>query len=328
MREGVGDLSVPDSLVRDAIAGSTDLIAVSRRHKLIEPTARAAAALNADVRTCRQFANAAHRDTMGAMRAAGCTAWASELLEQAGCRPVMVKGVPLAVQTTNRLESRGVGDVDVLVEPAALERAISVMLQVGGRARPTVPTLRHAVPIDWRGTTIDIHLRAAHAASLTLPDHSSLWERSVPVDLGGTTVRTLRPIDAAVHISVNSAHDSWSQLIRVADLARLLHLLDSDPDSETPGEVARAWGASAQWALGLAMVRRLRSDIPRQNALAEALATRAWLWLAAGRQLRLSTDLWDKASRDLYRVASAASPAYTRWWLSQSLRRFRPIGVT
>ncbi len=69
------------------------------------------------------------------------------------------------------------------------------------------------------------------------------------------------------------------------------------------------------------MLRRLRSDVDRQDSLTEALATRAWLWIAAGRQLRLSPDLSDRVMRDLFRLASAASPAYTSWWLGNNARR-------
>ncbi len=329
--ERVSDLLIPQTLVRDAVVGSKDLVAVARRHKLFEPTARAVSALNEDRGAHAQLVNAAHRDAMAAMRAAACVRRTSHLLEEAGCRPIFIKGVSLAVQTTGKLEARGVGDVDVLVEPAMAQVAADAVVRAGGRPRPAVGTVRaqdaeHAIEIDWLNTTVDVHRRLTHFPVFALPDHASLWERSVPVDLGGSTVRTLSVEHAAVHIAISSSHDSWSQLIRVADLARLLRLTDSDPDWAAPTEVAHSWGASRQWAVGLAMVRRLRSDIPKQDPLSEALATRTWLWLASGRQLRLSTGLRDKATRDLYRVASAASPAYTRWWLGRSLRRlhFRP----
>ena len=326
--EGAADRRVADWTLTDAFGSADDLVAFAGRHKAIEVTVGAAARLGLDSAVGSRLRDAASRNSLRSMRATACAAKASQLLTEAGCFPLMLKGVALSVQTTGRLDARGVGDIDVVVAPEHLALAVATMRQTGATPRLTDATAGsqeqdHAVTVDWCGTSVDIHRRIAHSPELKPPKHQELWERSVVVDLGGSPVRTLSLPDAAVHIAVDSAHDAWSQLIRVADLARLLRLTEAG-DDESPDHVARSWGASRQWALGLAMVRRLRSDIPQQDSLSEALAARTWLWLAAGRQLRLSTRLRDRATRDLYRVASAATPTYTRWWLGQSLRRIQP----
>lgn len=323
--DAAADLRIPVETLRHAFVSSTTLVQTAQRHKLISVTAAAASRVSARTDVRDALAQAQHRNELRALRAAACTVQVSQALTEAHCQPIMIKGVTLSVQTTGTLEARGAGDVDVLVPPDRLSTAVEAICQMGGTVRPGLDARAsaagHAVTVDWRGTSVDLHRRLTHAPAFRLPPHADLWERSVAVGVGGAPVRTLAPPDAAVHIAVNSGQDTWSQLVRLADLARLLRIADSHPDQQPPDQVARSWGASRHWALGLAMLRRLRSDVDRQDSLTEALATRAWLWIAAGRQLRLSPDLSDRVMRDLFRLASAASPAYTSWWLGNNARR-------
>lgn len=323
--DSAADLRIPAETLRLAFDSSQTLVHTARSHKMVSVTAAGAIRVDARVDVRTALVEAQQRSKLRALRAAASTVQVSGVLSAAGCRPIMIKGVTLSVQTTGTLDARGVGDVDVVVPPDQMHAAITAICRAGGTVRPGTDAHDmadgHAVTVDWRGTSVDIHRRLAHAPVFCLPPHAGLWERSVDVGVGGATVRALAPADAAVHIAMNSEQDTWSQLIRLADLARLLRIVEGAPGQLAPDQVARSWGASRQWALGLAMLRRLRSDLPRQDRLTEALATRAWLWLATGRQLRLSSDLSDKVTRDLFRVASARSPAYTRWWLGQGVRR-------
>lgn len=323
--DAAADLRIPAGTLRHAFDSSTTLVQTAQRHKVLSVTAAAARRVGARTDVCEALARAQHRSELRALRAAAWTVQVFEALTEAHCQPIMIKGVTLSVQTTGTLGARGVGDVDVLVPPMRLMAAVRAMRRAGGRVRAGLNAHGradiHAVTVDWKGTSVDIHRRLAFEPVFSLPPHDSLWDRSTLVESGGTSVRTLAPADAAVHIAVNSGQDTWSQLIRLADLARLLRIAESQPDQQLLDQVARSWGASRHWALGMAMLRRLRSDVERQDSLTEALATRAWLWIAAGRQLRLSADMSDRVMRDLFRVASAASPAYTSWWLGNNARR-------
>lgn len=325
--ESAGDL-LPDELAfRRALRESRGLLNFALRHKTLAVVASAAARIDPSLGISQRLKQAAAAESLRCLRAAACAAQVWQLLSDAGCEPLLIKGVALSAQTTGCLDSRGVGDVDVFVPPDKLTTAVETMRLAGAHPRESIapqPAFAHAATVDWRETSVDIHRRLTHSPAFTPPPHRDVWLRGVEVDLGGAIVRTLHPSDAAVHIVTSSAHDSWSQLIRIADLARLLRLIAQHPGGASTRDVARSWGAARQWGLGLAMLRRLRTDLPRQDPLSEAIATRTWIWLAGERQLRLSDSLRDRASRDLYRVASGATPAYTRWWLKRSLGRLQP----
>jgi hypothetical protein len=58
------------------------------------------------------------------------------LFEAAGLRMLIVKGIPLALQTTGKLSGRGSsGDVDMVVDPSQLVAAVA-LLEVAGFRRP------------------------------------------------------------------------------------------------------------------------------------------------------------------------------------------------
>lgn len=243
--EGAVDLLINELVFRQDLRDSRGLIHCALRHKTLGMVAQAATTRDPGLGISQRLQQAAAAESLRCLRAAACAVQVSQLLTEAGCRPLLVKGVALSAQTTGRSDARGVGDVDVIVPPDKLTVAVSAMRQAGARPRASSalhPETTHAVTVDWRGTSVDIHRRLTHSPAFSLPLHGDVWRRSVAVDLGGAAVRTLHPSDAALHIAINSAHDSWSQVIRVADLARLLRISERDPRGPSLAEIARSPG--------------------------------------------------------------------------------------
>ena len=73
----------------------------------------------------------ARKEHMAALALASLTREMAALFERAGLPMLVIKGVPLALQTTGSLTSRGRGDCDLVVNPDDLCDAITLLQTVG-----------------------------------------------------------------------------------------------------------------------------------------------------------------------------------------------------
>ena len=302
------------------------LLPAANRHKVLTPVADHAAAHTA----IPGLREATRRSAVKAMSLATTTLEISGRLRAAGVDALFLKGVVLAIQTTGRVNARGAGDIDLLVTHGALPRTVTILESEGWQVRAgwgaltssTPPLHGHAVTLDRAGISVDVHHRLDHALATASVDHGQLWKRRVNVPVGGDEVATLRPIDSAVSIAVNSGQDAWAQLIRAADFLRLLNLVEKDGgDVGVVLQRGREWGAQGRTSVAVAVVRRVRPDLPRQNPLAESLARDVWLRFARGDAIWNTGRLTDKVQVDLFRLAATASGSYSRWWARRLAQR-------
>jgi hypothetical protein len=164
------------------------------------------------------------------------------MITAAGVPCLVIKGLPLAVQTTGDPGARGPGDLDLLVPPDAVAEVHRFLisagwhLREGGEVRPDTWAWRHVLrttysqTYDGPGSTIDLHWRLDSTLD-ALPTFEELWERRMPVVLGGMTVPTLAPADAFAHSAFHAAKDRWRSLRSLVDVHRLAALDESWPAS-------------------------------------------------------------------------------------------------
>lgn len=172
---------------------------------------------------------------------------ASVELALAGIDHLVIKGAPLAVQTTGDPTGRGPGDVDLLVAPGDLGGAVDRLLADGwsGRSGSTVDQAtwawRHQQRVTYelgleRGRdVVDLHWRLDPTVD-GLPGFAEVWERREVVAVGGSEVATLGGRDLLAHALRNVAKDSWGSLRSLVDIHRLLRdparrLRDADLDA-------------------------------------------------------------------------------------------------
>lgn len=189
-----------------------------------------------------QLQQRARRDTLAALALASLTQEIAALFERADIPLLVIKGVPLALQTTGSLTARGRGDLDLFVNPPALPDAVALLQEQGfvlSNLEATGYTQASALGrySRWLGYEmslvrnssqgrqyIDLHWRLDYRCRF-LPDFQQSHARHVVVRIGATSVCTLQLADAFLHACAHAAKDSWMCLRNLVDIHRLAHQL-------------------------------------------------------------------------------------------------------
>ena len=140
-----------------------------------------------------------------------------------------VKGVTAEARWYGRPGERPSTDLDVVVPPAAATRADEVLdvLQPGHALRShavelATSSVMQSVNTIVDGVAVDLHFDILKYG-LPPRQRDLAWERTVLFPLGdGSTVRVLDPELALVHFLVHLNMDSFSWLLGLADVARVL----------------------------------------------------------------------------------------------------------
>lgn len=182
----------------------------------------------------------ARREVMAALALASLTREIAVRFEQAGIPMLVIKGIPLALQTTGSLTSRGRGDLDLLVDPRHLQDAVSLLETAGfSRSRGQFPRDLNSVwgrYSRWAGYElslsrpgaggrqwIDLHWALSNVRG-PLPSVQQAWRCRQQLDLNGQAVMTLSPIHAFQHACAHAAKDRWMCLRHLIDIDRLARL--------------------------------------------------------------------------------------------------------
>lgn len=203
-------------------------------------------------------------------------------LAEAGVPWVVVKGPVLSEVAYRAAGPRNYADLDVVVPRGAFRTAVRACLDAG---RPVVET-------DWatataelagevcvllpNGTALDLHWdlqyhatsRARFATSV-----DAMIERSVAVDLAGTSVRTFDPADTLLHLALHAASGGGGRLQWLKDIERCITSYPPDWDAL----VERAGASRLAVVVGVMLDRThdvLGVEVPREASA--ALGGRSW----------------------------------------------------
>ena len=214
-----------------------ELLAAIRRHRL-------AGLLHGDPLVARLVPDLAptlqalaRQDAMAALALASLTREMANLFEQAAMPMLVIKGIPLALQTTGSLTARGRGDLDLLVDPRRLPEAVALLEGSAFRRLPGY------LPRDldsfwarygrWVGYElsmvregagapqwIDLHWALSNVRG-PLPNFALAWQCGEQLDFHGQPVRTLSRLHAFQHACAHAAKDHWMCLRNLIDIDRL-----------------------------------------------------------------------------------------------------------
>jgi len=176
-------------------------------------------------------------EAMAALALASLTREMAALFEQAAIPMLVIKGIPLALQTTGSIISRGRGDLDLFVDPKRLGEAIE-LLQSEGFIHSYGPTphgeqsklglysrfvdmeismhRHHKNAIQW----IDLHWHISHARGI-LPGFNGLWGKRESISIGNQEVHSLALPESFLHACCHAANDRWMCLRNLIDVERL-----------------------------------------------------------------------------------------------------------
>jgi len=261
----VGGGPIPAELRRELDAVPTEeLLVAIRRHRL-------ECLMHGDPIVARLLPELAPRlqalarqEAMAALALASLTREMASLFEQARIPMLVIKGIPLALQTTGRLTSRGRGDLDLLVSPQRLPEAVALLESAGFTRCPGQFPLqlnsvwghysrwagyqfslvrRVPLSIQW----IDLHWALSHVRG-PLPSFGEAWQCREQIDLNGQCVTTLGRIHAFHHTCAHAAKDQWMCLRNLIDIDRLAHQLQDCDLSKLHNQPSVRWSCAVSHA--------------------------------------------------------------------------------
>jgi hypothetical protein len=269
-----------------------------------------------------------------------------DLLGRDGIPAVALKGPALAVRLYGDLALRPCRDLDLMLRPADVPRAVRRLADRGyghelpaltpAQQRAFVRSQCHVALERGDGDIVELHWDLAPPAFPAPLDRERLWTRLDTVVLGGSRVPTLAPDDLLLFLCAHGAKHGWRRLAWLCDVARFLAA-----HRDLPAR-AQAAGATRLFLLALLLaadlldapvpaplLARARSSRP-VRALAAAVQRRLWVvpwqdvegWQAQWFRLR-ARDRW----RDALRVARAAAfaPGAADWALVRLPDRLYPL---
>ena len=227
-------------------------------------------------------------------------------LQSAGCDFLLLKGAALAEDYRREGSVRPMVDIDLLVRPEAVARALDVLLGLGCRTRGEICDrgleallqFRHELTLDTpTGGTLDLHWHLV--ADARHPEtQENLWKRAVPCRLGSLQARTLDRADQLLHACLHGA--VWNDISPVRWLADSVMLIRAGVD----------WSRVEEEARRLERLEPVRETIRVLDALEVGLpAEQATHW----RELKLTRLERAEGSHRARRPDSRARTKHLAW---------------
>ena len=181
---------------------------------------------------------AARREAMAALALASITREMALLFAEAGLPLLVIKGIPLALQTTGSLTARGRGDLDLLVDPSELVAAVALLEssgfeRVSGKIPRNLigPSGRYSRWVGYelsmvrvsscgRREWIDLHWALSNLRA-PVPTFQKVWVAREQVKINQQWIPTLSRRHAFQHGCAHAAKDGWGSLRQLVDLQRL-----------------------------------------------------------------------------------------------------------
>lgn len=195
--------------------------------------------LPAEVRS--SLAHTADNQALGSLHSAAQLGEIVSALTDAGVPVLVLKGLPLALNTTGHLAGRHTGDIDMLVDIDTLDEAVAALVAVGwdppsDRANGVDPSWRrwlryvfNQVLLTRDGAAAEIHWRLESTVATDV-DFADLWQRRESVSPSHTEIPVLGEVDEMAFVTVHAGRHRLERLKWAVDVARLLmqrgHLVD------------------------------------------------------------------------------------------------------
>ena len=157
----------------------------------------------------------------------------SSLLGDAGIPVIPLKGVPLAQSLFGDPAARVCGDIDILVPPADVLRAIDLILASGYRDEISHPyfsklALRHgrhfSVVREGRGVSfvLEVHWILVQHSSKNAEGVRDLWAGTIAQAYFGVQARSLSPEWEFLYLCMHAADHDWQVLKWLADIHQIV----------------------------------------------------------------------------------------------------------
>lgn len=219
--------------------------------------------------------------------------------EAAGIDALAMKGPVLAAQAYGDVALRHFGDLDLLVRPAQVVDATTVLEAAGWQREYDLSPAQTEVYVRRntefplynpdRDIWVDLHWGPLNPAMVSAVSTAEAIERASSVEVGDHRIPTLADGDRLQYLAQHGTKHGWRRLLWLLDF--VAGIRRSDVDIETGLEVARGTGGERAVLLGCALaseelgvswpavIRRRRSAEPALEPLLRD--SRRWLWSAS-----------------------------------------------
>lgn len=225
-----------ESLVESV--GEARLWQAIQRHRLVEVVDQSGV-LPPGTALARELRQDADRRRALVDEQAVATADVLEVLRAQGVDALVLKGLPLALQTTGSPHGRASSDIDLWVDPESLMGALRALQGTGWSLRLAgqypqpddrrgwrwVGLTQREVQVTRNGISVDLHWRLA-AATGHVPGFAAAWQAREEIPTAWGPIPTLRPDHALAHTCLHAATDDWRSLRSLVDVRRLAGRLD------------------------------------------------------------------------------------------------------
>jgi hypothetical protein len=253
-------------------------------------------------------------------------------LEERGIRVMAYKGPALAIQAFGDPALRRFGDLDLVVEPAALPAAVAALEELGivgsplGSAEQRAAVLRsgHHLPLARGSLIVELHWRFGKRVFGYAETLEGVWERRQTLSLAGVPVPVLAPADHLLALSIHASKDVWPALEGILAIAVLARALPA-AEWETVAARARSWGCVRALQVSLLLSEALFA-VPAPPALWTALPADGGARRLA-RRLARHTLAGDSSPAAYFRaqVALRRGPAAKLGFLLRALFAASPV---
>lgn len=198
--------------------------------------------------------------------------------EEGGIRWLPFKGPVLAEAVYGDLTHREFKDLDVLVHPEDLSRAVDRLEARGYEWRDGVPRLDDSLLLGGpftkaleseytlcrSGLELEVRCSVGDPEKPFTPAFGTLWSRRTTVDVAGQELPALAPTDRLLVLAFHGTKHNWHLLKWICDFGTAV--VSSDVDWTRVAARSRRHGHERNLHLGLSLVETLFDiDVPRET---------------------------------------------------------------
>jgi len=185
----------------------------------------------------------------------------SQAFTAAGVPILPHKGPLLALAAYRDLAMRQFADLDILIHPLDLRRAIAILAEMGYHPAEDLAWLPPSALLRWAGemsytsphdVSVDLHWRLTPSHYPLQLDPEILWRNRTSLDVAGSSLPTLTPEALVLLLAVHGAKHCWEALGWLTDVA---WLLDANPEFDWT--VLQALAAEARCERIVALAKSL-----------------------------------------------------------------------
>ena len=156
---------------------------------------------------------------------------------------LVIKGIPLSIQTTNNLISRGAGDIDIFIDPSSINKVSEILKEKG--FRKSTPYINYSNSVIGKYITfvspevmfrknypeinfsldLDIHWRLSSVKGPN-PSFKTSWNRKKQIIIKNQKINVLSIEDAFIHSCLHAAQDEFMSIRSLIDIERLSRKID------------------------------------------------------------------------------------------------------